>query len=109
MNDRMLRAFVTCARTGSVTRTASALGYSAASISDQIRQLEVHTRQPLFRRTPGGMSLTEAGRRMVPVAHDILSRMDLLCRCEELPGHGRRRRGHHSAPLREVHAVHRTA
>ncbi|MET9861103.1 LysR family transcriptional regulator [Streptomyces smyrnaeus] len=109
MNDRMLRAFVTCARTGSVTRTATELGYSAASISDQIRQLEVHTRQPLFRRTPGGMNLTEAGRRMVPVAHDILSRMDLLCHCEAIPSHPRRRRENRSAPLREVHTVHRTA
>ncbi|MGP3991838.1 LysR family transcriptional regulator [Streptomyces sp. 3N207] len=79
----MLRAFVTCARTGSVTRTAIELGYSAASISDQIRQLEVHTRRTLFQRTPGGMSLTEAGRRMLPLAQDILLRMDFLSRCEE--------------------------
>ncbi|MGI5352492.1 LysR family transcriptional regulator [Streptomyces sp. CA-250714] len=109
MNDRMLRAFVTCARTGSVTRTATELGYSAASISDQIRQLEVHTQKPLFRRTSGGMSLTEAGRRMVPVAHDILSRMDLLCRCEAKAGYGRRNRGNRSAPLHEVHHVRRSA
>ncbi|MGP3975328.1 LysR family transcriptional regulator [Streptomyces sp. 8N114] len=105
----MLRAFVTCARTGSVTRTATELGYSAASISDQIRQLEVHTRQPLFRRTPGGMSLTEAGKRMVPVAHDILSRMDLLCHCEAMPEYGRRRRGNQAAPRQELYAVRPTA
>ncbi|RCG14589.1 LysR family transcriptional regulator [Streptomyces reniochalinae] len=106
MNDRMLRAFVTCARTGSVTRTATELGYSAASISDQIRQLEVHTQQPLFRRTPGGMSLTETGRRMVPVAHDILCRMDLLCRTRPSSRHAcRAHAGERPEPMRKAGAA----
>ncbi|MET7640213.1 LysR family transcriptional regulator [Streptomyces sp. NPDC005438] len=78
MNDRMLRAFVTCARTGSLTRTARELGYSPASISEQIRQLERLTHKSLFHRSHEGMMLTAAGEDMVRVASEILRLIDEL-------------------------------
>lgn len=62
-----LRAFEAAARHLSFRKAAEEIGVTPTAISHQIRQLEEACGQPLFRRRPRPLSLTEAGRHLYPV------------------------------------------
>ena len=53
---------------------ASELGVTPTAISHQIRLLERHCGQPLFRRRPRPMALTAAGERLFPIVRDSLAK-----------------------------------
>ncbi|MEI4488276.1 LysR substrate-binding domain-containing protein [Frigidibacter sp. MR17.14] len=59
-----LRAFEAAARAGGFVGAARELGVSAAAISQQVRNLEVHLGLTLFRRRNNGVELTDAGREV---------------------------------------------
>jgi LysR family transcriptional regulator, glycine cleavage system transcriptional activator len=59
-----LRAFEAAARLGSFTAAAQELGMSQAAVSYQIKRLEIHVAQTVFRRGGRGVSLTEDGERI---------------------------------------------
>lgn len=61
-----LRAFEAAARNLSFKRAAEELGLTPTAISHQIRLLEGHVGQSLFRRLPRPLSLTEAGASLYP-------------------------------------------
>lgn len=65
-----LKAFEAAARHLSFKAAAEELGVTPTAISHQIRQLEDHCGQPLFRRRPRPLALTEAGERLRPVIRD---------------------------------------
>lgn len=62
-----LRAFEAAARHLSFRKAAEEIGVTPTAISHQIRQLEEACGQPLFRRQPRPLSLTETGQRLYPV------------------------------------------
>ena len=67
-----LRTFRAVARSGSFTVAAEMLHYAQSTVSVQVRTLELEVDAPLFDRLPRGARLTEAGRRLVPIADQIL-------------------------------------
>ncbi len=63
-----LSAFVLVARLGSVTGAARALGVSEPAVSQALAALRHHHGDRLLIRTAQGMTLTPAGRRLLPIA-----------------------------------------
>ncbi|MEU9591683.1 LysR family transcriptional regulator [Streptomyces sp. NPDC048193] len=72
MDTRLLHTFATLARTGSFTGAATELRLSQSTVTVQIKSLEKTLGARLFDRMPRGALLTEAGRRLVPLAEDVL-------------------------------------
>jgi DNA-binding transcriptional LysR family regulator len=69
---RQLRTFEAVVAHRTVTDAAGALGLAPASVSEQIRALEQSLDVPLFDHVPRGMTLTAAGRRLLPWARRLL-------------------------------------
>ena len=65
-----LRAFEAAARHMSFKLAAAELGVTPTAISHQIKLLEQHCGQPLFRRRPRPLALTFAGKALFPVLRD---------------------------------------
>src|SRR5690349_9514515 len=78
MELRHLRCFLTVARLGTVTAAAEQLHIAQPAVSRQIQRLERDLGVTLFRRNGHRLSLTDAGRHTLDVAHDLLSRADRL-------------------------------
>lgn len=72
METRHLRAFLKIAETRSISRAAESLGLSQPSLSQQLLRLEDEVGVQLFRRTPRGVIVTEAGRVFQEHARQIL-------------------------------------
>lgn len=72
MDSRRLRAFVTVAELGGITAAAERLGYAQSSLSAQLRSLEAELGVAVIHRTNAGVSLTEAGHRLLPFARESL-------------------------------------
>lgn len=75
MTDRLppltaLRAFEAAARQMSFAKAAAELHVTPAALSFQIKSLEEHLGQPLFRRLNRAVELTEAGRILQPYCTD---------------------------------------
>ncbi|MBV2359030.1 transcriptional regulator GcvA [Thalassococcus sp. CAU 1522] len=71
MSDRLppltaLRAFDAAARKMSFAKAAEELNVTPAALSFQIKSLEEHLGQPVFRRLNRAVELTEAGRVLAP-------------------------------------------
>lgn len=78
MPDRLppltaLRAFEAAARHMSFAKAAEELNVTAAALSFQIKSLEEHLGQPVFRRLNRAVELTEAGRLLAPGAQEGFS------------------------------------
>ena len=76
MELRQLRYFITLANELSFTRAAKLLHVSQPPLSYQIAQLEDELGARLFERTSRIVSLTEAGKALVPHAKAILDRTE---------------------------------
>lgn len=73
LDTAQLRTFTACARAGSISAAAVALGRSQPALSQQLRRLEDIVGGSLLRRTPTGVTLTEAGESLLSYAERILS------------------------------------
>jgi DNA-binding transcriptional LysR family regulator len=73
MDITLLKAFVTVAREGNLTRAAERLFVTQPALSLQVKRLQEGLELVLFERTPRGMRLTEAGQRLLPVAEKALA------------------------------------
>lgn len=73
-----LRSFVTVASFGHLTRAAEAVHLSQPALSGQIKALEEDLGLLLFDRTPTGMALTPAGKRLLVHAEKIINRVQEL-------------------------------
>lgn len=73
-----LRGFAAVAEAGHLTRAAERLHVSQPALSAQIRSLEDQLGVQLFERGNSGMSLTAAGRQILPAARELLSRAAAL-------------------------------
>lgn len=87
MDLKQLRAFVTVAETGNVTRAAALLNIVQPAVSRQLRLLEEDMGTLLFERGRHGMELTESGKAMVEYARRILNEV-ARAKAEVRPSHG---------------------
>lgn len=72
MDTRLLRTFVTLARTTSFTATAAELQFAQSTVTVQIRTLEKALGVRLFDRLARGAVLTEIGQRLLDSAEAVL-------------------------------------
>lgn len=87
MEIYQLRAFVTVARIGQLTRAAEALHVTQPAVTGQIKSLEEELGVSLFDRRPGRIALTRAGERLLPEAEKVLEAAgSLMGRARELQG-----------------------
>jgi DNA-binding transcriptional LysR family regulator len=61
-----LATFAAVARLGGITRAAKQLNTVQSNVTNRIRALEAEIGAPLFERHARGMTLTDAGRRLLP-------------------------------------------
>ena len=73
-----LRGFAAVAELGHLTRAAEKLHVSQPALSAQIRALEETLGVTLFDRGSSGMTLTAAGRQLLPVAQEVVAKASLL-------------------------------
>lgn len=76
MDLKQLEYFVHVAEMGSFTRAATLLRVAQPALSRQVRSLEVELRQPLLDRNGRGVTLTEAGKRLLAHARGILQQVE---------------------------------
>ena len=79
MEMYQLRAYVTAATLGSVTRTAETLHVTQPAITAQIKALEEDIGTALFERTAGGLRMTQAGQELLPQAQVRASSPSGIC------------------------------
>lgn len=73
MDLTQLRAFVTVAREGNLTRAAERLHLTQPAVSLQIKALQTALNLQLFIRTPTGMMLTDDGAKLLPYADRVMA------------------------------------
>ena len=71
-----LRAFEASARQLSFVRASEELSVTPAAVSHQVKRLEEYLGQPLFRRLPRGLLLTESGQLLLSELSDVFLRLD---------------------------------
>lgn len=76
MDLKQLEYFVHVAEMGSFTRAAAYLQVAQPALSRQVRSLEVELRQPLLDRNGRGVTMTEAGKRLLVHARSILQQVE---------------------------------
>jgi LysR family nitrogen assimilation transcriptional regulator len=72
MNLNQIEAFIHVAEHGSFSKAAQVLGVAQPGLSRQVRALETELRETLLLRNGRGVSLTEAGRRLLEHGQGIL-------------------------------------
>ncbi len=70
---RQLEVFASVVKYRSVTRAAAALYLSQPAVSLALNELEKQFEQPLFERTGNRLRLNDAGRRLYPLALNMLT------------------------------------
>jgi DNA-binding transcriptional LysR family regulator len=88
MEFRHLRYLVAVAEELHFGRAAIRLNISQPPLSQQIRQLEEELGVQLFERTKREVRLTDAGRRLVNEAHQVLGRIDHFSKVAAQAGEG---------------------
>lgn len=73
MELSQLRAFLTVAKEGNLTRAAQQLHLTQPAVSLQIKALQQSLKVQLFLRTPTGMALTSDGAKLLPLAERVIS------------------------------------
>jgi len=73
LSIHQLEYFVAVAEEGQFTRAAERLHVAQPSISAQVRRLEQVLDTPLFHRGGGPVTLTDAGKELLPLARRVLS------------------------------------
>ncbi|WP_298975846.1 LysR family transcriptional regulator [uncultured Roseobacter sp.] len=76
MNIDLLRDFLFCAKTLSLTRTAELRNTSQSNISKRLRLLEHYLGQDLIDRNDRPIALTQAGWEFLPIARQVVSEID---------------------------------
>jgi len=76
IDTALLRAFVTVAETGGMTRAGQLLNLTQAAVSQQVKRLEDQFQTQLFDRDKKRVSLTPDGERLLPMAQQMLDMND---------------------------------
>ncbi|MFN3267179.1 MAG: LysR family transcriptional regulator [Deinococcales bacterium] len=72
LSSEYLIVFATVAELGSVSRAAERLHLSQPAVSGQLKALQELVGEPLYERHPRGISLTEAGKMLLPQANAVM-------------------------------------
>jgi DNA-binding transcriptional LysR family regulator len=83
LNLSEMQVFTVAAETENFSKAARQLHLSQPAVSQQIRSLEQYLSVQLFSRSGRGVTLTEAGEVLLPMARELL---DLSWRIEEMMG-----------------------
>lgn len=75
MKIHQLRYLAAAADEGSIRAAARVLGMTQATVTEGLRQLEVHARVPLFQRHSHGVLLTPAGAELLDHARRALAQL----------------------------------
>lgn len=75
MNLQQIETFVRVAEVGSFSKAAVLLDTAQPALSRQVRALETELRETLLIRTGRGVTLTDAGRRLLEHGHAIMQRV----------------------------------
>lgn len=75
-----LRSFLEVAERGTVAAASAALGYTPPAVSQHVAKLERRLDVVLFERAGGHLTLTDAGRALVPIAREAV---ELMARAAE--------------------------
>ena len=75
---RQARGFVTLCRLGGFTAAAEELGISQSGLSLLVQALEKAVGQPLIVRSTRPLTLTDVGKRFLPIAERIVHDVDLV-------------------------------
>jgi len=78
VNSRQLLAFLEISRLQSFAKAAEKVPMSASGISMLVKELEDQLGARLFDRTTRSVTLTDAGRRLQPVAQHIVDELRAL-------------------------------
>jgi LysR family nitrogen assimilation transcriptional regulator len=76
MDLKQLEYFVHVAEFGSFTHASRFLSVAQPALSRQVRTLEVELRQALFERNGRGVTLTEAGKRLLDHSRGLLQQVE---------------------------------
>jgi DNA-binding transcriptional LysR family regulator len=72
LDPSLLRVFLVCVASGSISRAAKLLGRSQPTLSEQLRRLEDLFGSRLLVRSRDGVTTTETGERLLPYARRIV-------------------------------------
>ena len=87
MEIYQLRAFLTVASTGHLTRAAEILNLTQPTVSKQVKALEDELGVTLFERTSSGMTITKPGELLLEHARKTLSNaLDLVNTAKKMQG-----------------------
>jgi DNA-binding transcriptional LysR family regulator len=89
MELRTLRYFTQVAEAGTVSAAAETLHVTQPGLSRQLRQLERQLRIPLFDRSGGRLTLSAAGRALLPRVHQLLADAESLALAARVLATGR--------------------
>ena len=78
MDQHTLEVFLAIARNGSINRAAKELYLAQSTVTSRLKQLEKQVGTPLFVRTSTGVDLTGEGRRLLPVAANIVEQLRMF-------------------------------
>lgn len=87
MDLKQLRAFITVADIGSITKASTLLNIVQPAVTRQLRLLEEDIGTALFTRSRHGMELTDAGKTLLEYARRVLNEID-RARAELHPSNG---------------------
>ncbi len=88
MDIKQLRYFVSIARHGSFSRASEHLRIAQPALSSQIAALEAQLKTQLLVRHSRGIVLTESGRVFLPLANDIIERVEEAAHAVQAVGKG---------------------
>lgn len=91
MNQRQLRMFTVLAKEGHFSRASAQLHISQPALTRSIQELELQLGVSLFSRTTRQLTLSDEGKRFLPMAQRLLSDMEQIA--YELRSHATGMRG----------------
>ena len=89
MDSNLLKVFVAVAEQNSISLAAHELGFTQSNVTLRIKQLEKTLGYALFHRVPKGVILTEAGVRLLPMAQEIVQKVEHAMVCMQNSTHQR--------------------
>ncbi|MBZ2195206.1 LysR family transcriptional regulator [Occultella gossypii] len=78
MDTRLLRTFLTVARTGSFTAAADELNFTQSTVTAHVQRLERLLGSPVLDRLPGRVTVTAVGAEVIGPAEDLLAAQERI-------------------------------